>query len=150
MPGTGRLTRSTTILYGIGSISFGVKDNGFAFFLLLYYNQVLGLPESWVGFGIMMALVLDGIFDPLVGYASDHLHSRWGRRHPFMYAAALPVAASYWLLWNPPSGLSQGGLFAYFFVVAVLVRVFMAPSGLSPLCSSSRPRPPNSRPRIAR
>jgi hypothetical protein len=40
----------------------------------------------------MMALVLDGIFDPLVGYASDHLHSRWGRRHPFMYAAALPVA----------------------------------------------------------
>ena len=64
---SGRLTRSTTILYGIGSIAFGVKDNGFAFFLLLYYSQVLGLPESWVGFGIMLALVLDGIFDPLVG-----------------------------------------------------------------------------------
>jgi glycoside/pentoside/hexuronide:cation symporter, GPH family len=126
VPGTGRLTRATTILYGIGSISFGVKDNGFAFFLLLYYNQVLGLPESWVGFGIMMALVLDGIFDPLVGYLSDHLHSRWGRRHPFMYAAALPVAASYWLLWNPPSGLSQVELFAYFFCIAVLVRLFIA------------------------
>jgi GPH family glycoside/pentoside/hexuronide:cation symporter len=123
---SGRLTRATTILYGIGSIAFGVKDNGFAFFLLLYYSQVLGLPESWVGFGIMLALVLDGIFDPIVGYASDHLHSRWGRRHPFMYAAALPVAASYWLLWNPPDGLSQGGLFAYFLTVAVLVRVFIA------------------------
>src|SRR5574342_201055 len=116
----------TKIFYGFGSVAFGVKDNGFAFFLLLYYNQVLGLPGAWVGFGIMVALILDGIFDPLVGYVSDHLHSPWGRRHPLMYAAAIPVAASYWLLWNPPSDLSQSGLFVYFLVVAVLVRLFIA------------------------
>lgn len=120
------LPRATTILYGIGAVAFGVKDNGFSAFLLLYYNQVLGLPEAWVGFGIMVALVLDGIFDPLVGYASDHLHSRWGRRHPFMYAAALPVAVSYWFLWNPPAGLSQGQLLAYFLTTAVLVRMLIA------------------------
>jgi Na+/melibiose symporter-like transporter len=120
------LDRLTTVLYGVGAIAFGVKDNGFSFFLLLYYSQVLGLPEAWVGFGIMLALVLDGVFDPLVGYVSDHLHSRWGRRHPFMYAAAVPVAASYWLLWNPPDGLSPERLFAYFVAVSVLVRVFIA------------------------
>ena len=116
----------TKILYGLGAVAFGVKDNGFSFFLLLYYNQVLGLPQSWVGFGIMLALVVDAVFDPLVGYASDHLHSRWGRRHPFLYASAIPVAVAYWFLWNPPSGLSQGGLFAYFLVVAILVRIFVA------------------------
>jgi GPH family glycoside/pentoside/hexuronide:cation symporter len=121
----GRLTRAATVLYGTGSVAFGVKDNGFAFFLLLYYNQVLGLPEAWVGFGIMTALVIDGLVDPLVGYWSDHLKSRWGRRHPFMYAAALPVAVSYWLLWNPPGGLEPAMLFAYFLVVSVLVRVFI-------------------------
>jgi GPH family glycoside/pentoside/hexuronide:cation symporter len=120
------LSWSTNVLYGIGAVAFGVKDNGFSFFLLLYYSQVLGLPETWVGFGIMLALVLDGVFDPLVGYVSDHLHSAWGRRHPFMYAAALPVAASYWLLWNPPAGLSPEHLFVYFLVVSVLVRVFIA------------------------
>jgi GPH family glycoside/pentoside/hexuronide:cation symporter len=126
VPRTRRLSRWTEVLYGVGAVAFGVKDNGFSFFLLLYYNQVLGLPEAWVGFGIMLALVLDGIFDPLVGYASDHLHSRWGRRHPFMYAAALPVAASYWLLWDPPAGLTSGQLFAYFVVVSVMVRVFIS------------------------
>jgi Na+/melibiose symporter-like transporter len=116
----------TKLFYGLGSIAFGVKDNGFAFFLLLYYNQVLGLPEQWVGFGIMIALFADAIFDPVVGYLSDHLHSRWGRRHPFMYASALPVAASYYFLWNPPDGLSHGQLFAYFALLSILVRVLIA------------------------
>lgn len=116
---------ATKLFYGFGSVAFGVKDNGFAFFLLLYYNQVLGLPERWVGFGIMLALVLDALSDPIVGYVSDHFHSRWGRRHPFMYFAALPVAGSYFLLWNPPSGLSQEGLLAYFIVVAVVVRTMI-------------------------
>jgi GPH family glycoside/pentoside/hexuronide:cation symporter len=121
-----RVGLATKVLYGLGAVAFGVKDNGFQFFLLLYYNQVLGLPESWVGLGIMVALVGDALVDPVIGFVSDHLHSRWGRRHPFLYASALPAAVTYWLLWNPPEGLSSGALFAYFVVVAVLVRFFVA------------------------
>jgi Na+/melibiose symporter-like transporter len=117
------LPTRTKLLYGLGSVAYGVKDNGFQFFLLLYYNQVLGLPEAWVGLGIMVALLVDALVDPLVGHVSDHWHSRWGRRHPFMYAAALPVAGAYWLLWSPPAGLSPPQLFAYFVAVAILVRV---------------------------
>jgi glycoside/pentoside/hexuronide:cation symporter, GPH family len=116
---------STKILYGFGSIAFGVKDTGFGFFLLLYYNQVAGLPQSWVGLGIMVALLFDSIADPVVGYVSDHLHSRWGRRHPFMYASAIPVGVAYLFLFNPPQGLSDGALLAYFVGVAILVRLFI-------------------------
>lgn len=118
-------TLATKLFYGFGSVAFGVKDNGFSFLLLLYYNQVLGLPERWVGLAIMIALVADAISDPIVGYASDNLHSRWGRRHPFMYAAAVPVALSYYFLWNPPPGLSHGALFAYLVVIAIVVRTFI-------------------------
>jgi len=116
----------TKLFYGFGSIAFGVKDNGFSFFLLLYYNQVLGLPEEWVGFGIMIALIADAFFDPIVGYLSDHLRSPWGRRHPFMYASAIPVGAAYYFLWNPPDGLSQHELFAYFAALSILVRILIA------------------------
>jgi Na+/melibiose symporter-like transporter len=114
--------RSTKLYYGFGSVAYGVKDNGFAFFLLLYYNQVLGLPAQWVGAAIMLALVFDAISDPIVGYASDNLHSRWGRRHPFMYASAVPVAVSFYLLWNPPAGLEGEGLLVYLVLLAILVR----------------------------
>jgi len=119
------LTLTTKLYYGVGAVAFGVKDSGFQFFLLLYYNQVLGLPAAWVGAGIMIALVADAISDPIVGHLSDNLHSRWGRRHPFMYAAAVPVAVAFYYLWNPPSGLSQEGLFAYFLLVSILVRTLI-------------------------
>ena len=119
------LALSTKLYYGFGSVAYGVKDNGFAYLLLLFYNQVLQLPAQWVGAGIMMALIFDAISDPIVGHVSDHLHSRWGRRHPFMYASALPVAAGYYLLWNPPASLSPGELFAFFLVMAIAVRTFI-------------------------
>jgi GPH family glycoside/pentoside/hexuronide:cation symporter len=70
----GRL--STKLYHGLGSVAYGVKDNGFAFFLLLYCNQVLGLPAQWEGAAIMLALVFDAISNPIVGYTSDNLHSR--------------------------------------------------------------------------
>jgi GPH family glycoside/pentoside/hexuronide:cation symporter len=121
-PGGAGVPLSTRLLYGSGSVAFGVKDNGFAFFLLLYYNQVLGLSATAAGAALMIALLWDALSDPMVGYVSDHWHSRWGRRHPFMYAAALPFAAGFYLLWSPPPGLSEQALFLYLLVGAVGVR----------------------------
>lgn len=115
----------TKLAYGFGSVAFGVKDGGFNYFLLMFYGTVVGLEPGLVGLAILIALVLDAISDPLVGYWSDNLHSRWGRRHPFMYASAIPVAATYYLLWTPPEGLSQGELFAYLLGLAVLIRTFI-------------------------
>ncbi len=113
-------------LYGFGAAAYGVKDNGFSYFLLFYYNQALGLPAVYGGTAMLIAMVFDAISDPLVGVWSDNTHSRWGRRHPFMYGAAIPVALCYFLLWNPPiSHLSEFGLFVYLTVVAVLVRFFI-------------------------
>jgi len=116
---------TTKLYYGFGAVAYGVKDNGFAYFLLLYYNQVLGLPAESVGAAIMMALIFDALSDPIVGYASDNLHSRWGRRHPFMYSAVLPVGLSYFFLWNPPTALEGTMLFVYLVVLAILVRTFI-------------------------
>jgi Na+/melibiose symporter-like transporter len=111
------------LYYGVGAVAYGIKDNGFAYLLLIYYNQVLGLPQNLAGTAIFIALLVDAVTDPLVGSASDNLNSRWGRRHPFMYASALPVAVCFYFLWSPPQDLSTTALFSYFLVMAILVRV---------------------------
>ena len=113
---------ATKISYGFGAIAYGVKDNGFGFFLLIFYSQVLGVDARLIGLAITIALLLDALSDPVVGYWSDNFRSKWGRRHPFMYASALPVAASFFLLWNPPEGWSDIALFWYVLVISVLIR----------------------------
>ena len=111
--------------YGFGSAAYGVKNNGFDYFLLLFYSQVIGLDARLVGIAITTALVFDAVSDPIIGYWSDNLRSRWGRRHPFMYASVIPVTASYFLLWNPPEDLSQTGLFWYLLILSVSIRTFI-------------------------
>ncbi|NML07529.1 MFS transporter [Sphingomonas sp. G-3-2-10] len=121
LPPVRRVGQRSTLAYGFGAAAYGVKDFGFSTFLLLFYNQVLGLPAAQVGFAIMCALILDAFIDPLIGFLSDNTRSRWGRRHPWMYAAALPIAAGWLLLWNPPE-LSQDAMLVWVFATSVLVR----------------------------
>jgi GPH family glycoside/pentoside/hexuronide:cation symporter len=116
-----RIGIPTKIAYGFGSVAYGVKDSGFKSFLLLFYNQVIGLPAASVGLAIVIAMLIDSLLDPIIGHVSDNWRGKWGRRHPMMYASAIPAALSFLLLWNPPAW-EQGAQLAYLIVVAVIAR----------------------------
>ena len=120
-----KLDFKTKFFYGFGSISFGIKNNGFSYFVLFVYSSVLGLPAWMAGLALNLVLIADAITDPLVGYFSDRTRSRLGRRHPFMYAAALPVAITYYFLWTPPESLTDWELFSYLLFCAIVIRVFI-------------------------
>jgi Na+/melibiose symporter-like transporter len=96
-----KITPITRWIYSSAGVSYGVVDNAH-YFTLLYYSQVLGLDARLAGLALGIGLVFDAVTDPLVGYLSDNTKSRWGRRHPFLYASVLPLALSYFLLWHPP------------------------------------------------
>jgi len=117
-----RLPVSTKLLYGFGSIAFGAKIQIMGM-LLFFYNQVVGMPAALVSLALAIGVFVDAFWDPLIGQLSDKTRSRWGRRHPYMYAAAIPVALSFVLLWNPPSGWSDGALFAYLLATVLFTQL---------------------------
>jgi GPH family glycoside/pentoside/hexuronide:cation symporter len=121
LPPVRRLGQPTMLAYGFGAVAYGVKDFGFQTFLLFFFNQVMGLPASQVGLAILCALLLDAFIDPLIGTLSDRTRSKWGRRHPWRYAAALPIAVGWLMLWNPPE-LSKPMMLVWVFVCSVIVR----------------------------
>ncbi|WP_375392424.1 MFS transporter [uncultured Sphingomonas sp.] len=121
LPSQRRLSRGVMAAYGFGAVAYGVKDSGFGTFLLLFYNQVIGLSSTTVGLVIMAALLIDAFVDPAVGFYSDRTRTRWGRRHPWMYASVLPIMAGWLLLWNPPGGATATTLI-WLFACAVVVR----------------------------
>ncbi|MEL7103672.1 MAG: MFS transporter, partial [Pseudomonadota bacterium] len=118
-----KLGHLTRMAFGVGGAAGGIKNNGFDYVLLLFYSQILGLPGWWVAGAIWIALIIDAVSDPVVGYWSDNLRSKLGRRHPFLYAAAIPVAIAYFFVWNPPTGLEDSSLFAWLLTLTIIVRV---------------------------
>ena len=122
-----KLDNSIKFFYGIGAAPYGIKDNGFSYFLLIFYSQVLGLSPVLTSLALTVAIVVDAITDPLIGYISDNWRSKWGRRHPFMYFSIIPICLSYALMWNPPEFIfqSQGYMFGFLVVMAVSIRIFL-------------------------
>ncbi len=121
----GRLVK---LNFGIGQIAEGVKTCSFGYFLMFYYNQVLGLSGDLAGLAIALALIFDAVTDPVAGSVSDRWHSPRGRRHPFMYASAVPLGISFALLFAPWVDLEmvgQYGLFAWMLTATVLTRASM-------------------------
>jgi Na+/melibiose symporter-like transporter len=114
------------IFQGIGSTPDTIKNWAFTYLVLFYFERVLGVPATLCGLALFIALCFDAVTDPIVGSISDNWRSaRLGRRHPFMYAAAIPLAVCFVCLFNPPEDLGQTGLFLWLVLFAVLIRGFM-------------------------
>ncbi len=121
----GKLSNPVRFSFGIGQMAEGIKNSSFSAFLLFYYNQVLGLSPDLAGLAIAISLMFDAVTDPLAGTVSDRWHSRLGRRHPFMYASALPLAVCFYFLFAPADFAVSSGqttLFAWLLCFTVLTR----------------------------
>ena len=119
-----RLGIPTKLAYAVGSTATNLKLRALSTFLVIFYNQVVGLPPQMVGGILAMALLFDAVLDPILGQISDNVRSRWGRRHPFMLAAAPPYAVCFFLLWNPPVGWANEALGVYLMILIFSVRFF--------------------------
>lgn len=120
-----RLGFSTKLFQGLGAIPDTIKNIVFNTFILLFYNQILGVDALLVSIALAIAIVFDAITDPLVASYSDNLKSRWGRRHPLMLVSSMPLGICLFFVFVPPGGLSQTGLFVWLLTFVVLTRGFM-------------------------
>lgn len=116
------LTRGTKLLYGMGAMGAASKGRLLGL-LLLFYNQLIGLPAQWVSLALAVSIFIDAFWDPIVGQLSDSTRTRLGRRHPYIYGAVVPGAVFFTLLFMPPQGWSDQALFFYLIVMLVGMRL---------------------------
>ena len=122
-----KLELRTKVWFGVGTIGEAATNWIFNALTFIYYQQILGLGAALAALAVSIAIFADAITDPLIGSISDRFRSRFGRRHPFMFAAPIPLAASIFLIFNPPEAIlgTQDYLFAWLLIFTICMRTFV-------------------------
>jgi len=109
-----KLSLGLKLVYGAPSIAGAAMAIPVAIHVNPFYSDTVLVPLAWVALAGALARVLDAIIDPFVGWLSDHTHTRWGRRRPWI-ALATPIAALvFFALFTPPTWLSTPGAAVWF------------------------------------
>jgi GPH family glycoside/pentoside/hexuronide:cation symporter len=113
----------TWLKLAFGSGEFGPSSIGMmrSLFYVIYLTDVVGLDPQLASLGAVIGLIWDAFNDPLVGMLSDRVHTRWGRRRPFLLFFSIPFGIISVLIWTAPNWESQVALMVYVTVAFMLV-----------------------------
>jgi Na+/melibiose symporter-like transporter len=120
-----RVSAGLRLVYGVGEMAKGFEEAATNLFVLFFLHQVLGLPAWAVGVVTGASLVFDAVVDPLIGNLSDGLSHRWGRRHPWLLASAVPLGLCFAALFSPPD-LGNVGVTAWIAVALFGLRASLS------------------------
>jgi Na+/melibiose symporter-like transporter len=101
---TSTLSRWALAAYGAPAMPLSMVALPLAVYLPAVYadSEGFALSLGFVSLMLMLSRVFDGITDPLVGFMSDRIRTRWGRRKPFILIGTPIYIVGVWLLWVPP------------------------------------------------
>lgn len=117
----GKLPLVTKFGFGAGDVANNLYFTTASLYLLYYYTDVLGLSPAVGGWIFAAALGWDAISDPIMGYLASRTRSRWGRYRPYLLFGAVPLAAS-WVLIFVPTGLTGWALILFALAAHMLFR----------------------------
>lgn len=115
-----RLTKTTKLIFGMGDWGTSAASTARNVFWFVFLTNVVGLNAGLAGAIWLVGRLWDAINDPLVGSLSDRLHSRWGRRRPFLLAGSIPFALTFFLMFVVPPLESRAALVLYYSAVFLL------------------------------
>ncbi len=109
-----RLPRLTKFLYGISDFGFACTDTTMQVLFAIFMTDVVGLKPVYAAAAIFIGRTWDYINDPLIGFYTDRMRSRWGRRRPFLLFGFIPFGLMFAMMWFRPPTQNQFLLVAYY------------------------------------
>ena len=119
---TGRL-----LAYGAPALPLAAMYFPVYVFLAEFYAGTHGLSLAEIGTVFILVRLFDAVSDPAVGIASDRLHTRWGRRRPWLAAGTPVVMLSAWMLFVPMPGVSLSQFALWLFLLTLGWTVMLTP-----------------------
>jgi GPH family glycoside/pentoside/hexuronide:cation symporter len=115
-----KLSFLTKFAFGAGDLGPAIVAAVNGFYLNAFLLQVARLDPPVVALIFLIVKLWDAVNDPIFGWLTDHTHTRWGRRRPWLLFGAIPFGVAFALHWLVPP-LDATGRFWYYLVVALLL-----------------------------
>ena len=106
-------------IYSIGGLVNNIQAAALGSMVIIL-NLGLGMNPALVGLIGTIPRIVDAVIDPFVGYTSDNIRTRWGRRRPFMFFGAISAGLLYAIMFQLHHGHSESFYFWYFLGIQVL------------------------------
>ncbi|AQT69131.1 MFS transporter [Anaerohalosphaera lusitana] len=114
-----RISISQKTAYAIGMLVNNTQAAALPAMMIIL-NLGLGVDVMLVGLIGFIPRIFDAVSDPMVGYISDNVRTRWGRRRPFIFVGALAAGLIFALMWQLPDGYSETFYFWVFMAASIL------------------------------
>lgn len=83
------------------------------------YGKHFGVPLASLALVLLVGRIFDAVTDPVIGYLSDRVRTRWGHRKPWIVCGSLIAVVACWFLYAPPGEVTTG-YFLFWFLLAYL------------------------------
>jgi len=107
------------VIYSIGAFA-NTAQAAFIGQMVIVLNLGLGVNPALVGLVGALPRIVDAISDPITGYISDNIRTRWGRRKPVIFFGAITGGICYALMFQLFKGHSELFYFWYFLLLQTL------------------------------
>ena len=107
------------VAYGLGAVGKDMVYALSASYIMYYYQDILGLSASFVGFILMIARVFDAANDPFMGVVVAKTNTKWGKFRPWLFTGTILNAFVLYALFAVPA-VSGKALMIYFAVMYIL------------------------------
>jgi len=118
------------IVYSVHALGVNMLWQAFNTVAVYFYVTELKVPGVAISAVMVIYGIINAFFNLFAGYISDRTHTRFGRRIPYIALSALPFAASFYLLFSPPSA-GHAGLLIYFILFTFLFDLFFTLTALN-------------------
>ena len=114
-----RISIFQKVIYSIGAFA-NTAQAAFIGQMVIVLNLGLGVNPALVGLVGAIPRIIDAISDPITGYFSDNIRTRWGRRKPVIFFGAIIGGICFTLMFQLFKGQSEMFYFWYFLIFQIL------------------------------
>lgn len=115
-----KLTGKEKVSYGLGAVGKDMVYSIVSGYLLYYYNTVLGISATFIGFLFMAARIFDAFNDPFMGILVEKTNTKMGKFRPWLLIGTVANAFILVLMYAVPGSVTGTGLLIYISAAYIL------------------------------